>query len=133
MRTLVLAACLQSGCAFWMHGDSHLGGCVEVWPSALDLSVGVAGIAGALVWSGAYGTSTAYAAIPGVLAIEGAYYAIKDVRCRHADRLPEARPSEAPVPFDWNQYAPCTLDHADCDASHTCTLVDATHARCMPT
>jgi len=80
----------------------------------------------------AYGTSAAYAAIPGVLAVEGAYYAIKDVRCRHRDHEAAPHPSEAPVLLDWNQYAPCTVDHGDCDAPHTCKLIDATHARCMP-
>jgi hypothetical protein len=134
VRALVIAVVLQAGCAFWMHGESHGNDapCVDAWPSAIDLSVGIAGIAGALVWNGAYGTSAWWAAIPGVLAIEGAYYAINDLRCRHAARPADPRPSDAPVPFDWNQYAPCAIDHGDCDAAHTCTLIDATHARCMP-
>jgi hypothetical protein len=71
--------------------------CVDAWPSAIDLSVGIAGIAGALVWNGAYGTSAWYAAIPGALALEGAYCAIKDVRCRHRDREAVPHPSAAPV------------------------------------
>jgi hypothetical protein len=80
-----------------------------------------------------YNKTPALFAIPAVFLVEGTYYAIREYGCRHRDDRNAPTYSDKPTAFDWSDYPACDIDHANaCDLHSTCTLVDATHARCMP-
>jgi len=132
---VVVPLLLATGCAAFMHAEAdhvHMG-CVRTpLPGAIDLVLGTAGTA-TLMATDVYRSAPAYLLIPGTFLASGILYSISEYRCRHADESTPPRYDNAPTPFDWSSYAPCTIDHpTECTTSQTCTLVDASHARCMP-
>ena len=135
-RLALAAALLSSGCAFIYHAQfdhvNHYGCASWSGPSVVDLALGTAG-ATAMMIAGEYRKTPALFAIPAVFLLDGGYYAIREYSCRHEGTASTPSASDNPTAFDWSAYPACEIDRAsECGARSTCTLVDATHARCMP-